>query len=261
MSSEASASDQRAILQQVRFWIQLGGTDIASRYRRSVLGAFWIVLINSLTIIAIGVVYSSLFGMEIATYFPFLVVGYIFWLWMSATLTEMTSALSAYRYILINNAVEPTAVFSRIFARNFLILLHNLPIVVTVLLLYGSSHGFEALLFFPNFCLVAAIIFFGSGILAFIAARYQDFQHLIVASVGVLFLITPIIWSPDILTERAYIASINPLTHMMELLRAPLLGGAPNGVNYAVCLILLALSVIGFVQMHRRCRTQFMFWI
>lgn len=249
------------VRRQVSFWVQLGYVDIASRYRRSVLGAFWIVLVNGLTIITIGLVYSSLFGMKLDSYFPFLVVGYIFWLWISSSLLEMTSALTAYRFILINNAVSPIAVFSRVFARNLLILMHNIPIVLVVLAVYGPSYGPSLLLILPNFMLVCLLLFMGAGMLAFVAARYQDIQHLITASVGVLLLITPIIWSPDILTERAYIAAINPLTHVVELLRAPLLGGIPSMLNYAVFLGLLLLCLVGFFQTYKRCATRFMFWI
>lgn len=248
-------------LKQIRFWIQLGGVDIASRYRRSVLGAFWIVLVNSLTIIAIGIVYSSLFGINLATYFPFFVVGYIFWLWISSSIVEMSSALTSYRYILVNNAVTPMAVFARIFARNLLIFLHNLPIILVVLAIYGPDYDWRVLIFIPNFLIVSVLLLAGTGMLTFFAARYQDIQHLITASIGVLFLITPIIWSPDILTERAYIASINPLTHVMELLRAPLLGGMPTQLNYVVCLVLLVLCLFGFVRTYTRCQKLFMFWI
>lgn len=248
-------------LRQILFWIQLGGVDIASRYRRSVLGPFWILLVNSITIIAIGVVYSSLFGMQLDTYFPFLVVGYIFWLWISGLMVEMTSAFSAYRYILINNAVTPMAVLARVFARNLLIFIHNLPVILIVLVFYGPHYSWQVLLVIPNFLLIAATLFAGTGALAFLAARYQDMQHLITASIGVFFLVTPIIWSPDVLTERAYIASINPLSHVMELLRTPLLGGMPNTVNYVVCLGLFVVCAIAFMQSYMRCHTRYIFWI
>ena len=248
-------------LKQIAFWVQLGGIDIASRYRRSFLGAFWIVLVNSLTIIAIRLVYSSLFGIELQSYFPFLVVGYIFWLWISASLLEMTSSLTAYRYILINNAVDPIAVFARVFARNIIILLHNIPILVVVLALYSPELSLRVLLIVPNFFFVGSIIFLGSGMMSFFAARYQDVQHLITASIGVLFLITPIIWSPEILTERAYIASINPLTHVISLLRAPLLGQVPEPLNYIVCLVLLVLFSFGFFQTYKNYHRRYMFWI
>lgn len=248
-------------LKQIGFWIQLGGIDIASRYRRSFLGAFWIVLVNSLTIIAIGLVYSSLFGIELQSYFPFLVVGYIFWLWISASLLEMTSSLTAYRYILINNAVDPIAVFARVYARNLIILVHNIPILIVVLALYGPELSLINFLVLPNFLIIGSVIFLGSGMLAFFAARFQDVQHLITASIGVLFLITPIIWSPEILTERAYIASVNPLTHVIELLRAPLLGRVPKALNYFVCVGLLAILFFGFSQTYKLYHRRYMFWI
>lgn len=248
-------------LRQIYFWIQLGSEDIASRYRRSILGVFWIVMVNSLTIVAIGFVYSALFGVSLEDYFPFLVIGYIIWIWISNTLIETSTSLKSYRYIFINHIVMPISVFSRVFARNFIIFLHNLPIIFIVLWIYGPSFNWNTLLIVPNFLLVIIFLFTGTGIIAFFSARYQDIQHLIAASVGVLFLITPIIWSPEILTERSYIASLNPLTHVVEILRAPLLGMLPNTLNYGVCFGLLLLSVIGFVRTYRSYHQQYIFWV
>lgn len=248
-------------LQQIRFWIQLGSEDIASRYRRAALGVFWIVLINSLTITVIGFVYSSRFGLQLEKYFPFLVVGYIIWLWISATLIEMSTALKTYRHIVINHSVTPLAVFTRIFARNLLIFAHNLPIVIVVLWIYGPSRSWHIILTIPNFLLVSILLFTSTGILAFFSARYQDIEHMITASVGPLFLITPIIWSPAILTDRAYIAFINPLTHVVELLRSPLLGTLPSTLNYGVCIGLFLLSLVGFVWAYRSCHTRYIFWV
>ena len=248
-------------LRQIYFWIQLGSEDIVSRYRRSILGVFWIVMVNSLTIMAIGFVYSALFGVNLEDYFPFLVVGYIIWIWISNTLIEMSTSLKSYRYIFINHVVMPISILSRVFARNLIIFFHNLPIIVVVLWIYGPSYSWNTLLIIPNFLLVIIFLFTGTGIIAFFSARYQDIQHLIAASVGVLFLITPIIWSPEILTERSYIASLNPFTHVVEILRAPLLGILPNTLNYVVCFGLLLLSVAGFVRTYRSCHQQYIFWV
>ncbi|MCP4124417.1 MAG: ABC transporter permease [Bacteroidetes bacterium] len=254
-------SNYSGVIKQLRFWTKLGWLDIVSRYRATVLGVFWILLVNGMTVIAIGFVYSSLFGLKLSEYFPYLVVGYIIWLWISGSLVEISSSLTAYRFILHSHAVYPISVIVRVFVRNIIILLHNIPIIAGVLLLYGPSYGAELLLVIPGIILVSVFLISTSGISAFMCARFNDIQMLITAIVGILFLITPIIWSPDILTERAYIATLNPLTHVLDVLRKPLLGEVPNGLNYFVMFTLAGLSLALFIVVYRMYFKRYVFWL
>src|SRR5579862_3228594 len=62
-----------------RVWGIMGWDDIRQRYRRSVLGPFWITLSTGIFILLLGVIYSRLFHMELQHYMPYLSVGYIVW--------------------------------------------------------------------------------------------------------------------------------------------------------------------------------------
>jgi lipopolysaccharide transport system permease protein len=249
------------LYRQVGFWILLGWYDILSRYRSTVLGVFWIVIVNALNVAAIGFVYSSLFKISLENYFPYLVSGYIFWLFINSSLLEISGSLAAYRFILYSHPVDPLAVILRVYARNVIILLHNFPIILAVLALFSPNPGVAALYFVPNFLIASAGLVGASGVLAFLCARFRDVQMIINAAVAVLFLITPIIWSPEILTERAYIAYLNPLTHILDILRKPLLGEIPSPLNYAVSLGVSSLSVLLFVFVYFRFHKKYKNWL
>src|SRR6202051_1205821 len=60
-----------------RVWGIMGWDDIRQRYRRSVLGPFWITLSTGIFILLLGVIYSRLFKMDVANYLPFLTVGFV----------------------------------------------------------------------------------------------------------------------------------------------------------------------------------------
>jgi len=255
------ASNSNTIPRQVLFWMRLGWYDILSRYRSTVLGVLWIVLVNGLTIFAIGLVYGSLFKVDLREYFPYLTVGYIVWLWVSASLMEIAGAFTAYRFILLSHAVDPIAIVARVFARNFIVFMHNLPIVAVVLLVYTNIDWATCLLF-PVGLLIASLLLLGlGGGVAFLCARFHDVQMIVSALVGVLFLVTPIIWSPDILTERAYIATFNPLRHVLDILRKPLLGEIPSTSNYAISLIIALAGVVAFYLAYRIGRKHYIHWL
>ena len=46
-------------------WLHLGWQDIKQRYRRSVLGPFWITIATGTTAVAMGGLYSKLFHLQL----------------------------------------------------------------------------------------------------------------------------------------------------------------------------------------------------
>src|ERR1700682_586658 len=75
-------------------WVIMGWDDIRQRYRRSVLGPFWITLSMGAFILLLGIIYSRLFHMELENYMPYLSVGYIVWGFMSAAINDSCIAFT-----------------------------------------------------------------------------------------------------------------------------------------------------------------------
>jgi hypothetical protein len=71
-----------------RVWTILGWDDIRQRYRRSILGPFWITLSMGIFISLLGGIYGRLFHMALATYMPYLSVGYIVWGFIAAVTND-----------------------------------------------------------------------------------------------------------------------------------------------------------------------------
>src|ERR1700722_420531 len=69
-------------------WVLMGWDDIRQRYRRSVIGPFWITLSMGAFILVLGVIYSRLFHVELHSYLPYLTVGYIVWGFISAAAND-----------------------------------------------------------------------------------------------------------------------------------------------------------------------------
>ena len=66
----------------------LGWNDIRQRYRRSVLGPFWITISMAVFITLLGLIYSHIFNIELRTYLPYLSLGYIIRGFVSQTTGE-----------------------------------------------------------------------------------------------------------------------------------------------------------------------------
>ena len=56
-------------------WLLLGWQDIKQRYRRSMLGPFWLTISTAFMVASLGLVYSRIFGQAVAEYLPYLAAG------------------------------------------------------------------------------------------------------------------------------------------------------------------------------------------
>ena len=63
----------------VHIWPMLGWLEIKQRYRRSVIGPFWLTLSYGAMIAGMGPLYGSLLQQDISTYFPYLATGFVVW--------------------------------------------------------------------------------------------------------------------------------------------------------------------------------------
>src|SRR4051812_19962281 len=73
-------------------WWTLAWYDIVLRYRRSMLGPFWLTLSMGVMIAGMGPLYSSLFNTKLSTFFPHLALGIIFWGFFSAMVSDCCNA-------------------------------------------------------------------------------------------------------------------------------------------------------------------------
>jgi lipopolysaccharide transport system permease protein len=125
---------------------------------------------------------------------------------------------------------------ARLLWRNIIILGHNIVIFPLVLLFIWQPLTWVALLFIPGFILLVINLAWITLFLGILCARYRDLSPIINSMLQILFYLTPIMWMPDRLSQRAgsYLIDFNPLYHLIAVIRAPLLGQAPSELSWIV---------------------------
>ena len=78
-----------------RIWMSLAWQDINIRYRRSVIGPFWITLSMAITVYSMGFLYAKIFHTQLEEYFPYLVSGMLAW---GLILSLITEGVDAYLF-------------------------------------------------------------------------------------------------------------------------------------------------------------------
>ena len=72
-------------LRRWELWGTLGWHDIRQRYRRSILGPWWLTISMGVMVGALGFVYAELFGQDLARYMPHFALGLIAWAFISTS--------------------------------------------------------------------------------------------------------------------------------------------------------------------------------
>lgn len=245
-------------------WLMLAYQDIKLRYRRSVLGPFWLTLSMAITVYSMGFLYSHLFHIELAHYFPYLVAGMLGWSLISTVVIETIDGLVTSDGFIKQIKLPYTLYVHRIVTRNVIIFFHNILVIVPIYLIFHENVSINAktLLVIPGLLVIYFNAISYGLILGMIGARYRDVSQIIKSLVQVVFFVTPVMWSADVLKGvNRYIADANPFYSFLELIRAPLLGTFPTLLNLSM---VAAISLFGgFVayKMLVKYRSRIVYWL
>ena len=98
--------------------------------------------------------------------------------------------------------------------------------------------------------------------MGFLAARYRDVPHIVMAIMQVAFMFTPVFWKADMLSgRRTFITAGNPFYHFVDLVRLPMLGQAPTFASYMVVSVISVGGLLLAWFVYARYRKQLGYWI
>lgn len=242
-------------------WMVLGWDDIRQRYRRSVIGPFWITLSMGIFILLLGVIYSRLFHTDIRTYIPFLSAGLTVWAFIAQNTNEGCLAFAEGARIIKQIKLPYSIYILRIVWRNLIIFLHTVAIFIPVALIFRVPLSLATLLVVPGLVLVCINVTWVALLLSILSTRFRDMQPIVATLVQIAMFTTPIMWPVESLSDGRIIAEINPLYHLIDIVRAPMLGTAPEPLSWlvagGVALLGWALATAIMVAKHRRI----VFWL
>lgn len=249
-------------LRNWRFWVFLGWNDVAKQYRRSFIGPLWIVFNSAFFIVAFGLIGAQLFKLPIAEYLPYFCAGNIFFGFISALISEGCMTY-IYADAFLKQMPYPKLTFVfRLVWRNVIMLLHNLAVLVGVLLWSGDLLRVQWFHFFAGVLLTLVCACAVVAILGALAARFRDIPMAVASVMQISFFVTPVMWRPDQLTERARIlVYLNPLAAFLEILRAPLLGTAAESQAWTHAVIATVLALAIFIALYLRARRRIIYWL
>lgn len=261
---ELAYADLKIGIERWRVWTMLAYQDIQLRYRRSVLGPFWITISMAITVYSMGFLYAHLFHQDLSHYFPYLVAGMLSWTLISTIITDITDGLVVVEGLVKQIKLPYTLYMHRIACRNVLIFFHNIFVIIPIIIIYHETARINlySLLLIPGLFLIYVNTISYGLIISMIGARYRDISQVIKSLLQIIFFVTPIMWTPSVLSEKSqFIVNLNPVYALLELIRQPLLGSVPTLSNLVVALLVTAVGFVVSITFFTKYRSRIVYWL
>lgn len=227
----------RRIWDHRKVLVTLVRRDLRVRYARSILGYLW-TLIDPLAMALVywfvfGVIYHmrSISSSQGVPFVLFLVAGLLPWNWFNLSVTESARALYAERLLVRSTNIPRELWVIRLVISKGIEFVMSLPILLAFMCYFRWGQSAEPIRIHPErflFWIPAMVLLFllcvGIGlVMAPVTALVDDFVRLVRIGLRVLFYLTPIVYSTNILAERApwaqHIQQLNPLTGISDMFR------------------------------------------
>ena len=256
-----AARDLADGLRMHRVWTMLARMDIRQRYRRSILGPFWITIAMIVWILAIGPLYSHLLGIGSDEFIPYVAMGIITWGLISGLLLDGANAFVSADNLVRSVKLPYTVHILRVLQRNLIIFLHNLLAFVPFMIWLGIWPQWRWLAAIPGLALILMAAMPAAFLLGTLSARFRDLQQIIASIVQLAFFMTPIFWKAELLGERSYFADYNPFQVMLEMVRRPIVEGLPGWQDYGKMLVLIVVLYLWAAPFFSTYRRRLAFWV
>ncbi|MCE1191517.1 MAG: ABC transporter permease [Acidovorax sp.] len=238
--------------------MHLVASDLRSRWRRSFFGILWTIIQPLGMTLLLAVVLSKMLRVDIYTYAPYILSGIVVWECVTACVTGgALSFVQADAYI--KQCRHPLAIYT------LRTVLSNLVVLgLASIALYGWSaivlpqniglHWLSTLTIFP---IIGLILWPLATLLAYIGVRFRDVPHFTGLVMQALWFLSPVYFEEKMFRQGGldFLVDFNPIYHLLQLVRAPLLNGRwPATENYAYALASAAL--LAFIAWMVGCRAE-----
>ncbi len=248
------------IYQSRYFWWNLTLADLRFKYRRSTLGILWSVFQPLAMTLLLSFIMGRFFKMPMHYLAPYIFIGMVTWeLLLSTMMTGCNALINAESYIKLFK--HPMAIYPlrSVLAVYINFLCGSVGAVGWALVAMPENFSWSYLALIP----AGLIIFFwcwsAAITCAFAGVRFVDLPQLLVIVMQMIWYASPVFFPLDLFrgAKIGWLLNYNPVYHLLELLRQPLLhGNFPALIHWVwslgVMLLLMLLAMLAIRIWERR---------
>lgn len=218
--------------------------QIGKLFDRTALGILWMPISFVLHVLSIGLVFRYLFGEQDPDYLLFFGVSFAIWRAFTAAVSEgavLWPSFSSY----VRETNVPIVVYPIVWMIKIFVVLFIYIISAQVFFLLWEGFIFKSIVLAIPGVLLSMIVVLQFGLIwSFVCLRFRDLASITPNLVLIAYLVTPVFWRAELLGERQFIATLNPLFHLLEVVRSPILVGEIPIVSLQVSLGLFVFLLV-----------------
>ncbi len=243
-------------------WRAFAWNEIEQRYRRSTLGIAWIVLTYFFFVATISAFFGGFTTRDTASFVSYVALGYASFMFLVGNITDGCVVFKKAATWIKSTSLPYSVYIYRSITRLLFIFAIQLVSAFITLPFLGWRPTWSMLEAVPAFLLFVITglwlqLFFGV-----MASRWRDVTHLVAAISRLLFFTTPILWVYSERTGlRKDLAGFNPLTHFLEIFRAPILGEPAAPESWTIALIWSIVGAITALSVASLMQRRLPFWV
>jgi lipopolysaccharide transport system permease protein len=234
----------------------LARKDFFVRYRRSLLGLVWVLLVPLVQAFVLTVVFSRMarFSAGQDHYPVYVFSGFMVWVFFSSSLmagsTSIVDGKDLAGRIYFPRAVLPiTKLVTDLFT-----MATSIGILLVLCAGFGVHLGMATLLLLPSALLLVALTMGFTLLLSGLHVHFRDVRFIVTAIVLPWFYVTPVFYSPQQLSGTLRrVVSVNPITGVLDAFRAATVGAPADWrLSVSISCGLAAVLLLAGVQLQRR---------
>lgn len=256
-----SLQDFKKALSQYRIWLHLGLLEVKQRYRRSVLGPWWISISMLIFVVVMSIIFSRLFVQNLPQYMTFFTSGFLLWTFISSCINESVDIFRINSGFIKQISLPYNLYVLKFLTKHVSFLAHNFVVYFLVICFFKFNPGWVGLLAIPGILLLIVNMYWISLLVAVVSTRFRDMVPIINSAVQILFFVTPISWMPKLLGETSIIVKLNPVVYLLDVARLPLQGIAPSMNTWTIVIGIACFGLIVSLAVFNSVRSRIPFWV
>ncbi len=242
----------------------LGWQDVRQAYRRSSIGPLWLTISMLVQITTMSLVFSLIFKISLNDYLPFLTVSMLVWSLISSSVADGCNALISAESLIKQMRMQSIVFTFRVIWKNLIQFAHNLVLLPIVFMLFSSHITPIMFLAIPGLILLVLNLIWLITLLSFACARFRDLGPIVNSLLTIAYFLTPIMWQPGSLgnTSLAHLLlGLNPLYHLIQICRQPLVGLMPTQENWIAATVILVVGMTLTRMLYKKLSHRMAFWV
>lgn len=258
----------QAILDDINYCIRLrrvilffAVSDLKARYRRTILGPFWIVIGLALGSLGLGFLWSELWGIPKEEIIPPITIGFLVWILINGSVLESTTCLIDQANSIQNMRLPITFYPMLTLIKQLINFAHSLIIVLLISLVYPPENLYLISLAIPGIFVTVVFLFSLISIMSICCARYRDIGPLVSAVMPMLFFLSPVLFRISQADNLAWLIWMNPFTYFIVIVREPMQGAAPDMEVFVQAVFIALASLVTLAVLLWKKSKQIVYWV